>query len=425
MNYRDKSSNQMVEYSSEQLTVDTEITAPVITVNGEEANGRAFKNEVVPAVSFNDINFDSYKITLTRTRYDVKDEDVTEKYIGSAVALDGQGGSGSFDTFEKEAGTDGIYTMIVSMTDKAGHSAETTATFTVNRFGSVYVYNDQLIDLIQDGGAYVQPSAIKDDLVITEYNADRLLADSLDIEVLCDGKPMADTDYSVTPEINDQAPIGSSGWYQYQYTIAKENFAKDGVYKIAVASKDATGNSPETTNYEDKEILFHVDGTAPEITSIAGLEDTIINAQSVDATYSVYDTMGLKSIKVLVDGKVVDEITDFSADRNNYEGDFVVNESKDKQKVELVVTDLAGNVTDTDSEEFKEACAYEFNDVVTISTNPMVRAMAWIKDHAKVIAGTVAVVAAIVAGIIVLVLVRRRKDSEDDSESGGDNTEEK
>lgn len=424
MNYRDKSSNQMVEYSSEQLTVDTEITAPVITVNGEEANGRAFKNEVVPAVSFNDINFNSYKITLTRTRYDVKDEDVTEKYIGSAVALDGQGGSGSFDTFEKETETDGIYTMTVSMTDKAGHSAETTATFTVNRFGSVYVYNDQLIDLIQDGGAYVQPSAIKDDLVITEYNADRLLADSLDIEVLCDGKPMADTDYSVTPEINDQAPIGSSGWYQYQYTIAKENFAKDGVYKIAVASKDATGNSPETTNYEDKEILFHVDGTAPEITSIAGLEDTIINAQSVDATYSVYDTMGLKSIKVLVDGNVVDEITDFSADRNNYEGDFVVNESKDKQKVELVVTDLAGNVTDTDSEEFKEACAYEFNDVVTISTNPMVRAMAWIKDHAKVIAGTVAVVAAIVAGIIVLVLVRRRKDSEDDSESGGDNSEE-
>lgn len=404
MNYRDKSSNQMVEYSSEQLTVDTEITAPVITVNGEEANGRAFKDDVVPAVSFNDINFDSYKVTLTRTRYDVKDEDVTEKYIGGSVALDGQGGNGSFDTFEKEAETDGIYTMTVSMTDKAGHSAETTATFTVNRFGSVYVYNDQLIDLIQDGGAYVKPSAIKDDLVITEYNADRLLADSLDIEVLCDGKPMDDTDYSVTPEMNDQAPIGSSGWYQYQYTIAKENFAKDGVYKIAVASKDATGNSPETTNYEDKGILFHVDGTAPEITSIAGLEDTIINAQSVDATYSVYDTMGLKSIKVLVDGNVVDEITDFSADRNNYEGDFVVNESKDKQKVELVVTDLAGNVTDTDSEEFKEACAYEFNDVVTISTNPMVRAMAWIKDHAKVIAGTVAVVAAIVAGIIVLML---------------------
>ena len=164
-----------------------------------------------------------------------------------------------------------------------------------------------------------------------------------------------------------------------------------------------------------------MDGTAPEITSIAGLEDTIINAQSVDATYSVYDTMGLKSIKVLVDGKVVDEITDFSADRNNYEGNFVVNESKDKQKVELVVTDLAGNVTDTDSEEFKEACAYEFNDVVTISTNQMVRAMAWIKDHAKVITGTVAVVAATVAGIIVLVLVRRRKDSE----SGGDNSEEK
>ena len=235
---------------------------------------------------------------------------------------------------------------------------------------------------------------------------------------------MDDTDYSVTPEINDQAPIGTSGWYQYQYTITKENFAKDGVYKIAVASKDATGNSPETTNYEDKGILFHVDGTAPEITSIAGLEESIINAQSVDATYSVYDTMGLKSIKVLVDGKTVNEITDFSDDRNNYEGDFVVSESKDKQTVEIVVTDLAGNVKDTNSKEFKESCAYAFNDVVTISTNPMVRAMAWVRDHVKVIVGTVAVVAAIVAGIIALVLVRKRKESDDDSETDGDNTEE-
>lgn len=424
MNYRDKSSNQMVEYSSEQLTVDTEITAPVITVNGEEANGRAFKDEVVPAVSFNDINFDSYKVTLTRTRYDVKDEDVTEKYIASAVALDGQGGSGSFDTFEKEAETDGIYTMTVSMTDKAGHSAETTATFTVNRFGSVYEYNDQLCELIKDGGAYVQPSAIKDDLVITEYNADRLLADSLDIEVLCDGKPLTDTDYSVTPEMNEQAPLGSSGWYQYQYTIAKENFAKDGVYKISVASKDATGNSPETTNYEDKGILFHVDGTVPEITSIAGLEESIINAQSVDATYSVYDTMGLKSIKVLVDGKTVNEITDFTSDRNNYEGDFVIGESKEKQTVELVVTDLAGNVTDTNSKEFKESCAYAFHDVVTISTNPMVRAMAWIKEHAKMIIGAVVVVAAVVAGVVTLVVVRRKKSSGDDSDADEQDSEE-
>ena len=76
INYADKSSNKMATYTSEQMTVDTEIVAPVITVNGEEANGKAYKDEVVPAVSFEDINFENYEISLTRTRYDDKDADV-------------------------------------------------------------------------------------------------------------------------------------------------------------------------------------------------------------------------------------------------------------------------------------------------------------------------------------------------------------
>ena len=401
INYSDKSGNAAAEYRSDQLTVDTEINAPVITVNGEEADGRAFKDEVIPAVSFEDINYDSYEIRLTRTRYDDKNADVTSAFIKGSVSVDGQGGSGSFDTFEKEEEVDGIYTMTVTMRDKAGHSAETTATFTVNRFGSVYEYGDYLISLIENGGAYVQN--VERDLVITEYNADRLLENSLDIAVSKDGRPVTGVDFEVTPEINDQVSVGNSGWYQYRYTISKDNFAEDGVYRISVSSKDATGNSPETTNFEDKDILFRVDSTAPEINSVTGLEESIINATDVNVNYTVYDTIGLKSIQVYVDDEKVDDITDFTSDMNNYDGTFTVNERQSTQHVRLVVEDLAGNVTDTDSEEFESA--YAFNRSVTISTNFFVRFYA----NKPLFWGTIIVVILAAGGITALILVKRKK----------------
>lgn len=399
--YVDKSSNTMETYTSEQLTVDTEILEPVVEINGEDGNGMAFKDDVVPSISFEDINYDNYELTLTRTTLGNKDVDVTDQFFGDGMTITEDGGTATFDTFEKIAENDGIYTLTVSMTDKAGHETETVVVFTVNRYGSVYEYNDVLTDLIADGGAFVQ--SVEGDLVITEYNADQLVEDSLYIEITLDGKPLDDVAFETSTVINDTVAVGSQGWYEYAYTISQDNFAQDGVYKITVASADATGNTPENSNYEGMEIQFYVDATPAEITSITGLENNIVNATEVTVNYQVFDAIALASVVVYVDGEVVDTIEDFGTDLNNYTGSFVIAESSAAQVVKVVVTDLAGNITDTSAESFSSA--YAFNTNVTVSTNVFVR---WYANK-TVFAGSIAGAIVVIAGASYLVVAKKRK----------------
>lgn len=389
------------DISAKEFTVDTHIDAPVIT--GIE-DGKAYKGDVVPEIDFSDINYNNYKVTLTRTRMSEKNVDVTEQFIKEAE-VNQQGGSIKNSIFDAVQENDGIYNLTVHTDDKAGNESETSVVFTLNRFGSVYAYDDYLISLIQDGGAYVK--SVDNDLVVTEYNADRLVDGSLNIEITHDGKPINDIIYETSPAINSNVSVGDSGWFEYVYTVSKENFAEDGIYKMSVSSRDEAGNNPENTNYEDKDIRFCVDTAAPELTSIVGLDKKVVNATQLNVKYDVYDTIGLKSVKVYVDGDLEgSEITDFSNDYNNYSGDFTLKESGTARKVRFVVEDLAGNITDTDSEDFSSA--YAFTKEVTVSTNAFIR---WYANK-KLFWGTIVFAVVAVGGISGIIVIKRRKKNQ-------------
>lgn len=430
INYTDKSSNKMTTYTSKQMTIDTKIEVPTYTINGAAKTevGGAYKGEATIGFNFADQNFDTKTIKLTRTRFD-KVEDVTDTFI--KVNDNDKGGSGNF-TIPSEVGNDGIYVLTIGMTDKAKHTSESEIKFTINRFGSVYEYSDELVALIKDGGQYI--TSVEDDLVITEYNADRILEGSLKILITRDGETV-DVDFTSNPEnINAQVGIGESGWYQYVYTIKSSNFEKDGVYKISLTSKYAADDSAEneSTSVPDnsldeqgKEILdtmnFTVDSVAPEIRNIVNLDKKIADVDKIvdgklNVKYTIVDVGGLKTIEVIVNGETIKTLTSEEIGDNlyNFTGDFDLTEQTGTtaHKVRIKVTDLAGNVTDTDSEDFLKAhsednedSTYVFFNEVTVSRNAFVR---WYANKG-LFWGSIAGVIVLAGGIGTLVTYKRKK----------------
>lgn len=407
------------------FVVDTTIDKPVIS--GVE-NGNSYKDSVLPKIDFSDINFNDVKVTLLRTRKDEINKDVTSDYIN--VSTNDKGGSfaATEDTFKKIQENDGIYTLSVQITDKAENTSSDEVTFTVNRFGSVYSLGTYLSNDLND--KYVQ--SIDNDIVITEYNPDRLVKGGLDVVVTRDGSPVeyGDGELTISPVVNELAKIGSSGWYQYEYTISKNVFTDDngnpidGIYKVYVGSEDTVGNKSENISYDESSVLFRLDHTAPTIKSVSGLDKKIVNADEQKVSYEVFDAIGIDSIDVYYydgNGTRVDhirstdkgstDVTDVLSDLTNYTGSFTIGSSTTSEPVRIVIKDLAGNVTDTDSKDF-DIDSIDFNRAITVSTNFFVR---WYANKI-VFWCSIAAIAVIGGGLAFFIATKRRKKDEAETE---------
>lgn len=374
------------------FTVDTFIEKPQI--RGVE-NGKSYRGEVLPLISCRDVNFASDEIRLFRTGRDGEKKEITKEFL---KGLKEKGGSGCGGVFERKREHDGIYTLIVKASDLAGNEEKEKITFTVNRFGSVYVFDKYLLSLKE---AYTQN--VEKGLVITEYNPDRLKGGSVKVLLSRDGTLMEHVDYTVTPVENHRVKDGENGWYEYHYEISPDNFQKDGVYRLSVVSGDQAGNRSDTAGSREGEILFRVDTAPPEITDVTGLEQAIVDGESLQVGVGAFDSIGLKKLTVYLDGQEAG-IYEPSKEGIHLQGSFEIPRGMD-HRLRFLAEDLAGNLTDTDardeSGQYLFRPAFGFHRRITVSPDGFVR---WYADR-RSFRGTVA---GVTAGIFLLYFLQRK-----------------
>lgn len=386
------------------FTVDTK--APTIEITGI-ADGAAYKDEFIPKIKVNDTYYKNYDISLVKTGVyfddtktnieNLKEVDVTSKYMSGTNAIE-DGVEGSYNTFDKVRENDGIYTLTVSARDYAGRETVEVVTFSVNRFGSVYLFDEEILNM---KGSYVQ--SVDTDFVVREYNADKLVGDSVKISITRDGSLLEEVKSEGTA-ISADVVTGESGWYQYEYKISKDNFKQDGVYVITLSSKDEAGNSLDTIVYDELYIRFAVDTTKPELVTITGLEKSRYNANSLDVTYQLFDAVGIKELTVYVNNKEVQKVADFE-DRKDYKGFLTIKEGM-QQKIRFEIVDMAGNVTDSDNkDDIKAGKVASFTSEVTVSTNFFIR----LYSNKVAFYGCIVSVVGVITGGTIFAVRKRKK----------------
>ena len=358
--YTDMAGNIAETYTGEEYYVD--LTEPEIEIVGVE-DYSANNGDVIPQIVMSDTNFDTNGVNIELVGANQGSVAPEGSYTNQ-----GNGETFTFQNFPKEQSYDDIYTINATLTDMAGNESNATVTFSVNRFGSVYVFDQTLKDI---EGTYIQNEI---DVKLQEVNVDSLEHDKIKVVVDTNGTPRTleeGIDYQV------QESGGNGQWYQYDYTINKSLFAGDGRYIVTLYSEDIAGNVNENIDEsKEAEISFGVDKTAPVVIPI----DVESNAQyPVDtkaANVTVNDNLVLDSVEIYIG----DKKCDYTVDGENYQ--FNIPNNTKKQDVTIMAVDAAGNKTN-----------YVLNGIL-VTTNTFIR---WYNNK-PLFAGSIAGAAVVTGG---------------------------
>ena len=202
-------------------------------------NRTAYAGEVAPTAAVHDTNLaDGTSIEVSKISYPLSKDD-PNPYAGAAINTSATDKSVSYLNPAKTKGNDGVYTLTVQAIDLAGNTESEAVTWSVNRFGSTYVISDNTGKMLDQ---YLKSSKTTD-VKVTEINPSGLDDNKTSVELTRDTKNTTlKSGDNYTTDANT-----ASGWSEYNYTVSKSNYDKDGAYRVLFHSEDAAGNSSENT----------------------------------------------------------------------------------------------------------------------------------------------------------------------------------
>ena len=323
---KDQAENEMDAYAQERFIID--LTAPEIEIFDIEPNS-ANNGIVMPGIRYSDTNYDINGSSVHMVGYhngEVEMKGTTSRTdIGVEVKL---------NDFEHVQAMDDLYTMNAVVSDLAGNITEASVTFSVNRYGSVYTFDEITDKLVGDEGNFYTNE--EQDIVVIETNVDTLEFK----EITCNLNGTLTTlvegeDYTVSESGTD------ASWKQYTYTIAKENFVEEGNYLLTIYSEDRALNTSDS-NTKNKRIEFVVDKTMPSVL-ISGVENNgQYRENSRPVTLDIEDNVMLSEVKVILNGEeIIYPASEISATDGRLE--FVIDSYNDWQTLQVIAIDKAGN----------------------------------------------------------------------------------
>ncbi|MDD5224787.1 MAG: Ig-like domain-containing protein, partial [bacterium] len=294
------------------FTIDK--TSPVISVSGV-SDGTYYKADVAPVITVTDANLAGSTITLNGAPF----------VSGTTVSAEGS------------------YTLAVEASDKAGNTAQTTVTFTIDKTVPVITvtgvtdgsyYKTDVIPVITvtetnlasssitlNGNTFESGTAVSTEggyaLVVQatdkagntaqvsiSFTIDKT-APVISVSVVSDGTYYK-ADVAPVCTVADANPAGSTITLNGGPFISGTTVSAEGVYTLAVETSDKAGNTAQTT------VTFTIDKTVPVIT-VTGVTDGSYYKTDVVPVITVIDA-NLQSSSISLNGAPFTSGTPVSAE---------------------------------------------------------------------------------------------------------------